>query len=266
MRASFLSETSFRPVRLPSTRIRPSVRSVPPVVDSRPSGALERRHAERLEIERQTALMARFRDRRDPSDFDALYAAAQGHLLSWIVQRMAAAGIEGDPLELLQDTFVNIYRYAGSFRDEPGNTFRGWARTIAANAVRRTRGRRRIVLSYQALPTGASEPEDERETPSELLDRGEQRRAVGRAWILLLLHYAKAADQLSARDQEALHLVEVEGLPYSEVARRLRVRSSNMKMIVFRSRKRIRAHMLQAFARSEGGSGREILAEARRAG
>ena len=207
--------------------------------------------------------MARFRDRGDPADFETLYAAAQGHLLGWIMQRMAATGIDGDPFELLQDTFVNVYRYASSFRDEHGNTFRGWARTIAANVVRRARGRRRLVVSFQALPTGAAEPEDERESPPDLMDRGEQRRAVQRAWVLLLLHYAKAASQLSARDREALHLVEVEGLPYAEVARRLRVRSSNMKMIVFRSRKRIRAHMLQAFAFDEGAaaSGSSVAGE-----
>ena len=219
-----------------------------------------RREAERLELQRQTALMARFRDTREPQAFEDLYDSARAGLLTWIVQRMATSGLDADPTELLQDTFINVYRYAGTFRDERGNTFRGWARTIAANVVRRARGRRRPALSFQALPNGVFEPTDEREGPHDTLELDEQRRSLARAWVLVLLHYAAAAQELSERDRQALHLVEVEGLPYAEVARRLRVRSSNMKMIVFRSRRRIRARMLQAFGRSSAASGAESAA------
>jgi len=209
---------------------------------------------------RQTDLMVRFRDTRDAAVFEQLYHASHAGLLGWIVQRMAVAGMQADPLELLQDTFVNIYRYAGTFREDHGNTFRGWARTISANVVRRASCRRRPHLSLHALPGGSLEPRDDREGPHDALAHGEQRESLARAWTLLLLHYAAAARNLSARDREALHLVEVEELPYAEVARRLRVRSSNMKMIVFRSRKRIRAQMLQAFARGEQSSRGEDLA------
>ena len=41
-------------------------------------------------------------------------------------------------------------------------------------------------------------------------------------------------------------MVEVEGLTYDEAGERLKVGRSNMKMIMFRSRKRIRAHVSRA--------------------
>lgn len=191
--------------------------------------------------------MVRFRDTRDPALFEELYEDSRLGLLSWIVRRSASMGLDVDPMELLQDTFVNIYRYAGTFREERGNGFGGWARTIAANVVRRARGRRGHSLSFQALPKGA-EPQDEADGPHQSLELTEERRALNRAWVILLLHYAAAERQLSSRDREALHLVEVEGLSYADVARRLKVRSSNMKMIIFRSRKRLCALMGRAFS------------------
>jgi len=206
--------------------------------------------------------MVRFRDSGAEPIFATLYAESRAGILVWIVGRMAACGMQGDPAELLQDTFVSIYRYSASFRDVKGHTFRGWARTIAANAVRRARSRRGSHLSYQALPCGALEPDDPRLGPHDVLVRGEQCDSLARAWLLVLLHYAAAAQRLSSRDREALHMVEVEGRSYADVARHMRVRLSNTKMIIFRARKRIRSHMLAAFA--SAGAPRPALREGRR--
>lgn len=198
------------------------------------------RHGRQLE----TALMALFRDTRQDAAFELLYRRSHASLLAWIAHLLAARGQVTDPAEHLQDTFVNVYRYAGSFRDGAGNTFRGWARTIAANVVRRARARR--ALSLSALPGVGLEPADERGGPDTQAIAGEQRDGLRRAWTLLLLHYAQAFSRLSPRDREALRLVEVQGESYARAGRILGVRSSNMKMIMFRSRKRIRAHMLAA--------------------
>ncbi|MFT5050842.1 MAG: RNA polymerase sigma factor (sigma-70 family) [Chlamydiales bacterium] len=208
--------------------------------------------------------MIRFRDTGAEDAFATLYTESRAGLLVWIVGRMGTCGMKGDPTELLQDTFVSIYRYAASFRDEKGYTFRGWARTIAANAVRRARSRRSTHLSYQALPVGALEPTDQGVGPHDSLVRGEQCESLSRAWMLVLLHYAAAAQQLSARDREALHMVEVEGHSYADVARHMRVRLSNTKMIIFRARKRIRNHMLAAFA-SAGACGLQLPERRRQA-
>jgi len=197
----------------------------------------------------ETALMALFRDRRDEATYETLYLRSRRMLLAWIVHLLGSRGQGCDPVEMLQDTYVNVYRYAGGFREEGGNSFRGWARTIAANVIRRSRMRR--GLSLEAMPQGGAEVPDERRGPEQLALVQEQQDELKKAWLLLLLHYAQAYQRLSSRDREALHLVEVEGLSYAEAGSRLSVGRSNMKMIMFRSRKRIRAHILQAMSGQE---------------
>src|SRR5256885_710757 len=85
-----------------------------------------------FECRMETALMATFRERREEAVFEALYELTRPSLLDWIGGLLALRR-RGDPLEILQDTYVNIYRYAGSFRDEQPKSFRVWSRTIAGN-------------------------------------------------------------------------------------------------------------------------------------
>ncbi len=188
--------------------------------------------------------MAIFRDTGSNVAFEALYRCSQRALLGWIVRLLAGAGQAGDAAELMQDTYVNVYRYAGGFREGTGHSFRGWARTIAVNVVRRARRRRALFL--QEMPMGVGEPADQRAGPELCALVGEERQNLGRAWSILLMFYAQAFHQLSPRDREALTMVEVEGLSYAQAGERLGVGRSNMKMIMFRSRKRIRAHMQRA--------------------
>ena len=108
------------------------------------------------------------------------------------------------------------------------------------------RGRR----SLQDFPEGVQEPADTRAGPARLALVDEERRELSAAWKLLLLYYAAAWRELSPRDRLALELVEVEGLSYAQACERLRVGMSNMKMIMFRARKRIRARIALAM---EGG-------------
>ena len=205
---------------------------------------LEGESAEDRDRRVETGLMLLFRERRDGASFEALYRHSRSMLLAWIVHLLAQRGQAGDPLELLQDTYVNVYRYAGSFREGEGRNFRGWARTIAANVVRKAT--RRHSFSLEMMPEGGAELADSRGGPAEGVLQREAAGALRKAWMLLLLHYAQAFQRLSPRDREALHLVEVEGLTYGQAGERLGVGRSNMKMIMFRSRKRIRAHILRA--------------------
>ncbi len=207
-----------------------------------------------------TALMALWRDSRDQRVFDALYRHSRGRVFAWLrwLQRGDRQGL--DPLELLQDTYVNVYSYGGGFRDESGASFRAWVRTIAGNALRRAgrrRARRRAPeLSLQALPEGLQEPVDPARGPDLRLVEGEETCQLGHAWMLLLGLYARAFEALSPRDRRALELVEVEGRSYAETCRILSVSSSNMKMIMLRARRRLQAHL----ARSLGEGRRDVPA------
>ncbi len=203
--------------------------------------------SERFEARLETALMALFRDERDEGAFQALYDYARARLLLWVAGLIGPRRRDPDPLEILQDAFVNIYRYAGTFRDEEARSFRVWSRTIVGNLVRRSR-QPRPARSLDALPDGVAEPVDRSASPAEALVRGEDERAMSRAWLIVLLQYAAAYEGLSTRDRIALDMIEVQGLSYAEAGRRLRVGISNMKMIMFRSRRRIRALISQRLA------------------
>ncbi len=192
-----------------------------------------------------TALMALFRDTREPESFEALYAFARRAVQQWIRGLLHRGLGHLDPAELLQDTFVNVYRYPSAFRDEHSGSFRVWVRTIAGNIVRRASAPRPRMF-FQELPDGLNEPVDERENPAHQVSADEQGRQLGNAYMLFLAHYARAWEELSQRDRRTLHLVEVEGLSYEEAGRVLEVGRSNMKMIVFRSRKRIARRMRMA--------------------
>lgn len=214
-------------------------------------------HAARIE----TALMALFRDFREEEHFQALYDQARPIVLQMISTGLRGQGRRFDPQELCQDVFVNVYRYSGSFRDEHARSFRGWVGAIARNAIRRQLSAL-SGASLQELPEGVAEPADARVGPPASLSLQEERESIARAWSTLLLYYLQAWRELSSRDREALHLIEVEGLSYAQACERLSVGMSNMKMIMFRARRRIRGRI--ALAMELGGENPAL--DARRVG
>jgi DNA-directed RNA polymerase specialized sigma24 family protein len=202
-----------------------------------------------FEARMETALMALFRDTRGTAEFDALYEYASHSLMPWIAahvrDHLRRRPGTRDPLELYQDTWVNIFRYAPSFRDGGPASFRVWSRTIARNLYR-AQGSRRRSTSLQAFPEGLQEPADQSCGPVQLSALREDARTLSLAWVVLLLQYHAAWQRLAPRDRIALELVEVQGLTYIEASARLSVGLSNMKMIMFRARKRLCAFLGEA--------------------
>lgn len=210
-------------------------------------GRLDDEDADAHENRLGTQLMALYRDSRTPESFEALYAFARPSVQRWIQGLLHRGLAHLDPAELLQDTFVNVYRYPGAFRDDHRGSFRVWVRTIAGNIVRRACARSQR-LSFQELPEGLQEPQDRRASPLREALVGEESSDLRAAWVLFLLHYAEAWKDLRPRDRRTLQLVEVEGRSYAEVGDILGVGRSNMKMIVFRARKRIARRMRLAMS------------------
>ena len=181
--------------------------------------------------------MALYRDTRDASAFEALYSFTRHSVQHWILSLLGREPANLDPAEILQDTFVNVYRYPGAFREDHGGSFRVWVRTIAGNVVRRGTSKR--ARCHQQELAEAADLEDRATGPAQAMQDEDESQRLRRAWVLLLLLYAEAWKELGQRDRRTLHLVEVEGLSYQEAGRILAVGRSNMKMIVFRSRKRL---------------------------
>jgi len=200
--------------------------------------------------------MALFRDRRGEQEFTALYDYSAAALQVQVVRQLTGQAARLDPGEICQDAFVNIYRYSAGFRDEGPRSFRSWSGAIARNAIRR-RYKSRPMLSFQALPDAVGEPADPDSDPALELSLREERGRIAAAWAILLTQYLAAFEGLSSRDRAALEMVEVEGLSYAQGCARLGVGMSNMKMIMFRARKRIRARMGAGMALALGNESSE---------
>lgn len=198
-----------------------------------------------LENHVATQLMALFRDEGSPEVFEALHAYTRQGVYEWIVGLLRGSSRSIDALEVLQDTFVNVYKYNQSFRSEHNGSFRVWVRTIAGNLIRRAFSRRPQRL-FEDMPEGLQEPADSRPGPRVVVEEAEESAELRRAFALYLAHYRVAFEQLSDRDRKAMELVEVRGLTYKEAGKLLDVRASNMKMILFRARKRLAGHMRRA--------------------
>jgi RNA polymerase sigma factor (sigma-70 family) len=202
--------------------------------------------------------MALFRDTRDAAVFEALYAFARAGVEHWITSLLGRELPHLDPSEILQDTFVNVYRYPGAFREEHCGSFRVWVRTIAGNVVRRAAAARHRNAQLELVE--APDLEDRACGPAQTILEEDESLQLRRAWILLLCYYAEAWKELSQRDRRTLHLVEVEGLSYQEAGRGLAVRRSNMKMIVFRSRRRLARRIREAMGAAPARVAPELVA------
>jgi len=185
----------------------------------------------------ETALCALFRDERDPESFDTLYRVGGPSLLRWI--ELLARGLRLDAHEVLQDAFVNMYRYVANFRDEAPRSFAVWSRTIAGNLVRRARAARR-GMSLEALMEVRAEPRDPHAGPVQVTVEDEERERLAQAWIIVLSRWLEAYEALSPRERRLMDLVEVRGLSYAAAAENMGLGLSNVKMILFRARTRMR--------------------------
>ncbi|MBL8729590.1 MAG: sigma-70 family RNA polymerase sigma factor [Planctomycetes bacterium] len=188
-----------------------------------------------------TALMDLFRCTGDRDVFDCLVQWATPPLLGRVRSRLRATGSSCDAQEILQDAFVNIYRYPDRFRAARPGAFAAWSSTIVDNAIRRharqsRRGPAAITITSELLQECADEWMRE---PSLQAQDHEECAATVSAYALLLQAYLVSFRLLSDRERFVLEMVEVRGLRYAELAKVLRIRPEALKMVVFRARKRI---------------------------
>jgi DNA-directed RNA polymerase specialized sigma24 family protein len=72
-------------------------------------------------------------------------------------------------------------------------------------------------------------------------------RECGRVYLTYLHLYLEFYAMLSPREQQAINLVEVEELSYREAAERLTIKLENLKMVIFRARRKIHRSMRRVF-------------------
>jgi RNA polymerase sigma factor (sigma-70 family) len=192
-----------------------------------------------------TLLMDCFRRGGSREAFEWLARIAYPGLLRRARLRLRACdcGAVGrlDAHEVVQDTFVNVYRYPDRFDATRAIAFRIWSGTILDNVVRRKLrlGRRSGEVALRPAELLEQEPDARRLEPDSQAIEQEAHRAVALAWQLFLALYLDAYRRLSERERFVLQMVEVKGMRYAQLAAMVRLRAEALKMVVFRARRRI---------------------------
>ncbi len=131
-----------------------------------------------------------------------------------------------DAEEAAQDAFIKAYRSLESFKGSA--TFKTWFfRIVYTTAISKVRGKQNNQVSF----------EDYKLTDSELMDT---ENAVGQLSVeerSAQLH--KAMDHLDPDERAILNLYYFEDLPVEEIATIMGLSSSNVKVKLFRSRKKL---------------------------
>lgn len=188
-----------------------------------------------------TALMDLFRQTGDARVFECLVQCTGPSLFARVRSRLRGLGATYDPHEVLQDAFVNIYRYPDRFRATRPGAFAAWASTIVDNAIRRQlrNRRRRVGVALRPSELLQEQPDHTGREPSLQAEDQEECAATARAFAVLLQGYLAAFATLSDRERFVLEMVEVRRLRYTELAGMLGIRAEAIKMVVFRARRRI---------------------------
>jgi len=195
-----------------------------------------------------TLLMEAFRQTRGRGCFGLLYELNHHHLLVQVAGRLRRYTSKADPRDVLQEVFFNIYRYPHRFNSEREDAFRVWSAMIVRNTVLkhlRAQGRGgRAEVPFEDL---SDQPEVRAANPLSGAIESESRAACLSSYFLILDKYLKFYAQLSPREQTALHRVEVGGYSYREAADELEIKLENLKMVIFRARRKIFRAMRREF-------------------
>jgi DNA-directed RNA polymerase specialized sigma24 family protein len=144
--------------------------------------------------------------------------------------------------------FFNIHRYPHRFDCGRDDAFRVWSAMIVRNTVLKhmragARGGHKEV-PFEDL---SDQPEERMTTPLRGAIQAESATECGRVYLTYLALYLQFYAMLSPRERLAIHLVEVEEVSYREAAHRLGIKLENLKMVIFRARRKIHRAMRRVF-------------------
>jgi RNA polymerase sigma factor (sigma-70 family) len=206
------------------------------------------RSAESVRDAVSTRLMEAFRLHAGRACFGLLYELNCAHLLVQVSSCLRRYGSRTDPRDVLQEVFFNVYRYPHRFNCERDDAFRVWSAMIVRNTVlKHLRSNGRAGHSETPFEDLSDQAEVRPSEPLGGVIEREDSRECGRVYLTYLHLYLEFYAMLSPREQQAIHLVEVEELSYREAADRLAIKLENLKMVIFRARRKIHRSMRRVF-------------------
>ena len=231
-------------------RIEAMGREIPRRELTRIQGLLDdpKRAADSIRDSVSTRLMEIFRERQTRSAFGLLYELNSQHLLAQVAGCLRRYGSKSDPRDVLQEVFFNVYRYPHRFNSEREDAFRVWSAMIVRNTVLkhlRSLGRGgRVEVPFEDL---SDQPEEKSISPLRGAIERESLEECGRVYLTYLHLYLRFYSMLSERERRAIHMVEVEEKSYRDAAAELGIKLENLKMVIFRARKKIHRSMRRVF-------------------
>ncbi|MCB9916447.1 MAG: RNA polymerase sigma factor [Planctomycetes bacterium] len=195
-----------------------------------------------------TRLMEVFKKDRSRGCFGLLYELNGNHLLTQVAGRLRRYASKSDARDVLQEVFFNVYRYPHRFDSTREDAFRVWSAMIVRNTVLKhlrsqSRGGRTEV-AFDDLP---DQPAPSAPSPLSGAIEEESRVECARVYLTYLQLYLRFYAMLSERERRALHLVEVEEFSYRDAAADLGIKLENLKMVIFRARRKIHRSMRRVF-------------------
>lgn len=172
----------------------------------------------------------------DQTAFAQLVEANQNKIYS-LTLRMS--GHPEDAADLAQEAFLRAWRTLPSFQGD--SSFSTWLYRLASNICidfLRQEKRKRAAVNVTSLDeddsSAAADIPDHRFSPQNELERKELQQAVGQALL-----------KLSDEHRQVLILRELDGLSYTEIARRLDLEEGTVKSRIARARLALRNILLK---------------------
>ena len=186
-----------------------------------------------------TCLMETYKNTGDSAVFGLLFEINHPVFLIAVQSQLRRCFQRVDPQDVLQEVFLNIYRYPHRFLSDRADAFRNWGHRIARNTLLKfLRGESRRS-NVHSLDDEIQHADPRTRSPERAASEGEGAVLVNQAYLLYLNLYLLHFSKLSSKEQRALSMVEVEGASYREAAEDLGIRLENLKMVIFRGRRKI---------------------------
>lgn len=197
-----------------------------------------------------TCVMDCFKKSGDSQVFSMLYELNEDAFLHAIQAKARRTATHVDPHDVLQEVFLNIFRYPHRFQSEHADAFRNWGHRIARNTLLKAlRGQNRISRCASLDDQNMIDQEDSHARPPDRSAlEAESAQLVDQAYLIYLNLYLLHFEQLTPKEKTALTMVEVDGASYKAVADHLGIRLENLKMVIFRGRRKVLRGMTRSLA------------------
>ncbi len=210
-----------------------------------------------------TSLMECFKNSGDAAVFALLFDLNRASFLHAIHCSLRRYHNRIDEQDVLQEVFLNIYRYPHRFHADKAEAFRGWGHRIARNTLLKFLKNHARLARVREIDEEVMQPEDLRlRRPDRAASDAESADVVNHAYCLYLQLYLLHFGRLSPKERLALTMVEVDGVPYRDAAVALRIRIENLKMVIFRGRRKIFRGMEQSLGALADGRTGNVVSDA----